>query len=536
MAVGEDILKRHEELVELRRPEEPKWRDLARLLTPDEQEFEPNSTVDDDGAELFDATPLYALDNFVGGMYGQLVNPANRWMALGLDGGDPDLAKWGPVKSWFRAAEDVIFASLSPSRSGFYAEAPAWLANVGAFGWGPFNQEEDIGAGRIIDRSLPIGQFYLDVDQNGDNDTMHRAFTLRGRQVKRMFDSRYVPSTCRDDHSYLIVHAVRRNTQMAPGRLGPEGKPWLSSYVSRDLKDFRVDGGYWEAPYHIPTWKRRAGQIYARGPGHLVRADAAMLQEMARTELVAAQRAAEPPLLLHDDSVLTAADIVPNAVLYGTISDNGKQLAQELRSGSNLQPAQESADRRREAIRTAFYYSIMQLVNRPQMTATEFLGFQGENLRLMGPNLVRLQTGGLSPFIARRFAILDRAGQIPPAPPELQGRPLGVEYISPLAKALKADQGREVLQAQQSIEQMAVTDPGVRDYFDGDAAAPIVMEAFTSLPIIRDRKSVDAIRQNRMKQQAAAAQLEAAGKAAEIAATTAHAEQASTLARGRGPA
>lgn len=525
------LITRHEDLANARRREEGDWRELAQILRPDDRDFESASDVGGrNDADNFDATPLYALESFTGGMFGQLVNPANRWFELTVLE-DPELARWQPVKEFFYAASNVLYGSISPGVSGFYAAAPQWIANVGAFGFGPFYQEEWVGRKAIIDLAFPIGEIYLDRDAARNVDTVHRAYPLTGRQWKSFFKGS--AAAVSDDASYKIIHAVYPNDDYREGASGPRGKPFLSCYCSPDIKDFEQRSGYWELPYHIPMWNPRARSAYATGPGHNQKADALGLNEMERSHLLAAQFAAEPPVMIDDESGLSAADIVPNAALYGAWA-NGKPAMGILERKQQVQLSLAQSEQRRNAIRAAFYYSIMQLVQRPQMTATEFLGFQEEMLKLMAHNLVRVQTGGLSPFIARRYRMLDRAGQMPPPPPELANKHLSVEYTSPLAKLQKVAEGRGILQAQQAFEQMALTDPGVRDYFDGDKAAPVVADAFTSIPILRDKRDVDAMRAARAQQQAQAVKLEQAGQIADVAATVSHAQQAKTLADKRG--
>lgn len=535
MAAGDAELKRHGELKELRRPVEPTWRDLACLFTPDEHEFDGRTQDggESDFSDIYDSTHLYAAADFAGGIFGQLTNPANRWFELGLD--DEDLAEWPPVAENLRARADVVYASLSPAVSLFYSEAPAWFGNVGIFGLGPFWQEERVGEGRFVDRSLPVGQVYIDVDADGEITTIHREFALRGRQVKQQWPA--AAEKCEDARRYVIVQCLAENPDYRPGAFGPPGMRWRSVHVSSDLPDFRVERFYHELPIHLPQWNRRAGRTYPIGPGWSARADTSTLQEMERSHLVAAQFAAEPPTMLHNDSVVSAADIVPNAVLHGTITDQGKQLLQTLNRGQNPQLSEIQSQRRREAIRAAFYYGIMQLVNRPQMTATEFLGFQEEHLKLMAPNLVRIQTGGLSPFIARRHNILERAGQMPPPPPELENQRLTIRYVSPLARAMQMADGNAVLRLHEATEQLAVTDPDVRDNFDADAAWRAVHSAFGGDPAVaRDPRLVEQRRQIRAQQQQQQAELEQGAQAAEIAATVSHAAQAETLATERRPA
>lgn len=535
MSYAEDVLKRHDELKRLRQPYESTWRKIARLLRPDDTDFEGVSpSVDRDDDDIFDSTPLYANDALAGGIFGQLTNPTNRWFTLKVDG-DDELNEYPPVKQHLWDRSSRILASLSPAVSSFYREAPAWFADGGAFGIGTLAQEERVGEGRIADMAIPLRQSFIDVDIDGNITTFHNAFRWRGMQLRRFFRER-TPPQCRDDMDYTVVHAVNLNDNYRRDRLGWRFMRWQSCYVSPDLKDLIVEGGYNELPYHTFMWTRVAGRIYPTGPGHVTRADNATLQEMERSHLVAGQFAAEPPILGRSESDLSAADIVPNAFLEGTMSDRGEQLIDLLERKQQLQLSMAQSEQKRRAIQTAFMFGLMHLIDRPQMTATEFLGFQEEVLKLSAPALTRIQIG-LSSFIARRDRILERAGQMPPPPPELVGRSVAIHYVSPLAKLQKVTEGRGVLQAAQAIEQIAVTDPLARDNFDGDVASRAIIDAFSEVPgLIRDPQRVQQMRSARAQAEQQQRQIEQAATGADIAATVSHAAQAATLSQQRQPA
>jgi len=529
----EALIDRQHQLETARHIEEPIWRELAALWRPDDRDFDARERHDRrDDDDIFDSTPLYALDDFAGGMFGMSVNPATRWFEFGAE--DPDFARWQPAREWLYQAANVVYSSCSPAVSRFYQMSPQWIANLGAFGHGPFYQEET-EPGTLMDVALPIGQVYLDRDAAGNYDTIHRKYKRKGRQVRQQFGDR-VPSNLDDKRDYVCCQAIRKNPDFRLGALGPRGKPWLSTYFSPDIKDLFINGGYYELPVHIPTWDDREGSAYARGPGHNARADAQQLQEMERSHIVAAQYTAEPPLLLEEENVLSAADLQPAALLYGTMSDAGKQKAAFLEKKGQLTLSLQQSEQRRAAIRTAFHFNLMQIaMQRPQMTATEFLGLQEETLKLMAPNLVRVQVGGLSSFLTRRYRILERAGKMPPPPPEFANRRVTIEYISPLAKVQRIAEGRGVLQLQAALESMAVTDPGVRDWFNGDKAASVVSEAFTAVPdILRDDRDVRAIRQQKAQQAQQEMQLAQAERGAGVIANVSHAAQAASLSQQRG--
>jgi hypothetical protein len=536
MLSNKDIATRHEELARLRQVEEPEWREIARLFRPDQVGIG-EATSDTAGQnsrrsgheDLFDSTQLYALEAFEGGMFSQATNPMTPWFDLGLD--DPDLARWRPVKEWLSIARRQVTASFAPAAGGFYSETPAWFGDTGAFGMGTFYSEEDVGRQRFIDKVIPLDQIFIDVDLFGEVSTVHRSWMARGRQIKGWFGSDGDLGKLDDGKAVRLIHAVFANPDYREGALGPRGMAWASVYMSPDIKDWRREGGYREMPFHIIPWKRRPGRVYPTGPGHIARPDTAMLQEMERTHIVAAQFAAEPPTLAHDESVLTAADLVPNAFLYGTMNDQGKQLLSTLKRGEEVGLSMAQSDQRRAAIREAFFFSILQLVNRPQMTATEFLGFREESLRLMAPNLVRVQTYGLSPLIARRFHALVRARQIPLPPPEMANRLLGVEYVSPLAKALKAAEGKATMQWVLQMRELSAVDPTVMDNVDLDEVSRVTADAFGPPPsVVRDPREVAALRQGRAAQQQQQVAIDQAQQVVSTMAEAAHAAQATTLA------
>lgn len=534
MIAADYVLKRQGELEALRQPHEPQWRQIARLMVPEKDDMFSGSARSDVATEIYDATQLGAIESFTGGIFGQLTNPADRWFELSLD--DADLARWQPVREWLWACETAIYASLSPTASNFYSEVPGWFADLAGFGLGTFYQEEIVGENRIRDLAISLGEIFIDVDANGDVGEVHRKFKLKGAQAKAKFPEIAALSGVGDTTELTFVHAVCRNPDFVAGRLGPEGMPWASVTVCGELKAFMRTAAYWELPYHIVMWKRRPGRVYPVGPGHMALPDVEMLQEMERTHLVAAQYAAEPPLLVNEESDLVAADVRPNALLYGGLSARGGQLAQPLNRAQNLNLSMEQSKQRRSAIQEAFFFGLMQLMQRPQMTATEFLGFQEEKLRQMGPNLARIQSQGLSPLLTRRFRIMQRAGAFPPPPDELTNRRLEIAYVSPLAKMQKASLGKAVLNYAGSLSQLAQAtgDPAVMDNLDGDAAAEVLHDAMGPPPSVkRDPAERDKIRDARAKQQADQQQLEQAGQAAEIAATSAHARQAATLSDGR---
>lgn len=537
MAAWSDIERAHGEVKAIRAREETTWRDLARLLRPDGQNFSPGEKRERDGQDdPFDSTPLYALEDYVGGVFTKSVNPAERWFELTV--GDKDLAQWSPVKTWLFRYADKIYASLHPGRDNFYLAAPGWFGDMGAFGTGFLWQEEMVGQGGVISRCLPIGECYKDIDANGVMDRFHREFTLKGHQAKRKWQGKHGTSAFNDDKEILFVHAIFFNPEFRPGAIGTRGQMFLSCYGSPDEKNFYREAGFFEMPVHDIEWNMRSGRAWATGPGHNALADMRVNDEVARASLSAIQFDAEPMWWARNEDVMTQADIVPSNILYGDDVQGGKPPAQIIERAKQMSLPLQLQNDLRNQIRKAFHFGLSQvLANRPQMTAQEVMAYNADELKMLAPNLVRIQRG-LSSFVRRRAQLLQRAGVIEPPPPELlqRGVNVSVEFVSPFAKAQKAEIAKGAIGWASTLLTFAkeTQDPSIMDPVDFDGIANLTHDAMTGVPsIIRDPRAVQAIRQNRAAANAQQIQLEQQERAASIVADVSHAQQASTLAKGR---
>jgi hypothetical protein len=154
------------------------------------------------------------------------------------------------------------------------------------------------------------------------------------------------------------------------------------------------------------------------------------------------------------------------------------------------------------------------------LTATEVGERKEEKLLALGPMLNRLDKGVFGPFIDRLFQIMRRSGRLRPAPEELQGVELAVEYISVLHAAQKAG-------GLQQIERFVgflintvaqLEDPEALDTIDMDELIRTYHDMAGVPPkLLRDPDAIAQIRQSRQQQQqqvAAAEQLKTAGSGA----------------------
>ena len=217
----------------------------------------------------------------------------------------------------------------------------------------------------------------------------------------------------------------------------------------------------------VPRWSKTSGEVYGRSPAMMCLPDIKMVNEMMKTTIRAAQKATDPPLLVPDDGFILPLRTIPGGLNYYRSGTNDR--VEPLTTGSRPDIGLDYIESRREHITKTFHTDWLQLREGPQMTATEVLQRQEEKMRLMGPMVGRLQSELLGPMIDRVFNILTRRGQLPMAPTEFEGQQLAVDYVTPVARAQKA---QLVFNLSRFLEQMvplANLKPEMLDNLDFDA-------------------------------------------------------------------
>jgi hypothetical protein len=500
------IASRYKRLKAERSTFESTWQEIAEVIRPLRAEFTAQRTAGEKRhTKIFDSTPLMAADNFAGGIYGMMTSPSNRWFALKLEGED-DLAGYGPVRDWLYQVTTVILTSFGPEYSRFYNVIPALYSDLACFGNAVFYSEEQEGSRRINDSVRALSEVVFAENEYGEVDTVYRRFSQEARNVVNQFPQSASENVRKiaekEPHQKVwLIHAVEPNPEYDEDSLF-KNKPFISTYIEEECQQVLSQSGYYEMPYQIPRWAQAAGETYGRGLGEIVIADVKTLNQQSRTSLVAAQKAADPPLLLPDEGVIRAARTYAGGLTYGGLDASGTPMIRPLVTGADHGLTFQMMEQRRQSIREGFYFSLMQMVGSPDMTATEWIGRQEEKLRLLGPNLGRIQSEFLSPLVTRRFGMLSRMGMIPNPPEELQGRSVQVDYVSPLAKAQSAGEAQSIVRLYQSIEPIAQIDPSIMDNIDHDEALNMLAKGWAvPAPVMRGIAEVTAMRQERAQQQ-----------------------------------
>ena len=234
--------------------------------------------------------------------------------------------------------------------------------------------------------------------------------------------------------------------------------------------------------------------------------DVKMLNKMSEVTIRAAQKQIDPPLMVPDDGFIMPIRTTPGSLNFYRAGTRDRM--EPLNIGANNPLGLNMEEQRRNAIRQAFYVDQLLLSQGQTMTATEVLQRNEEKMRLLGPVLGRLQSEMLQPLISRVFGLLLRNGVLPPAPEELQGRDIEIEYVSPLAKAQKLTDLQSMLRGFEVMMQIAEVAP-VMDYLDSDNLVKYLVDT-TGIPatVIRSDEEVARLRRQQQQQQQVVAEAE----------------------------
>ena len=520
-----DIIREHEQMVSQRGIWEQHWREIAERVLPRNNWFQATDKVEGEKRteKVFDATAGLALDRFAAAMESMLTPRTQQWHRLKVR--NPELKENAEIQEYLDEVTQILFQVRYSPRANFASQAHENYISLGAFGSGAILIDDIVGYG-IRYKSIHLSEIYFCENHAGIIDKVHRKFEMTARQAMQKWGDK-CPDKIKTaveknpEQKFEFIHCVKPNEDFKPGRMNYEGMPFASYYLSIEGNQMVSVGGYKTFPYAISRYVTGPKEVYGRSPAMTVLPDIKMINEMSKTVIRAAHKIVDPPLLLQEDGVLQAFNTRPGALNYGGVDDQGRQTVVPLQTGARVDIGMEMMEQRRKVINDAFLITLFQiLVEAPNMTATEAMLRAQEKGALLAPTMGRQQSEMLGPMIERELDILARAGVLPPMPEalmEVEGE-IEIEYVSPLNRAQRAEEGVAIMRTLEAVAPLAQIDPGVMDIFKPDEIARELAE-INGVPakILRSKEEVMAIKEEQFQ----AAQAQQLLAAAPVAASTA---------------
>lgn len=473
---------------------------------------------------IYDNTGSRALRTLGAGMMAGATSPARPWFRLGTS--DPDLNNYYPVKVWL---DDVTHRmQLVFTKSNTYRTLHGIYEELGAFGT---SASIVLGDYRNVIHHYPstIGEYAIATDYQGRVNTIYREFEKTVGEIVREFGYKNCSNTVQNlfdrgqlDQWIPIIHAIEPRRERDANKLDSKNMPYASFYfeLGGDTNKVLRESGFKTFPALVPRWGVSGGDIYGYSPGMEALGDVKQLQHEQLRKAQVIDYKTNPPLQVPTSFKNRDVDTLPGGISYVDGQTNqGIKTAFEV--NLDLNHLLEDIRDCRSRVNSSFYADMfLMLANATdtRMTATEVAERHEEKLLMLGPVLERLHNELLDPLIDSTFTRMVEAGAIPPAPPEIQGMDISVEFISMLAQAQRAIGTNSIDRFVGNLGQVAQFKPEVLDKFDTDRWVDAYSDMLGVDPtLIIPGEQVAIIRQARAESQKVQAQTEQVRQASEVA-------------------
>jgi hypothetical protein len=506
------------------------WRELSDYLMPRSARFyksDRNKGIKKHNA-IFDNTATGALRVLSAGMMSGMTSPARPWFRLALP--DEDMMDYGPVKEWLSDVQQRMLNVFT--RSNTYLTLHSVYEELACYGTSSAIMLDDYNS-VIHHYQSPIGEFALAADYRGNVNTIYREFEKTVGEMVGEFGYENCSRTVQSLHNsgnldawVPIIHAIEPRVDRDPRMRDSRNKPWRSVYFEPGSdganNKFLRESGFDRFPGLCPRWHKMGGDIYGSSPGMEALGDIKQLQHEQLRKANGIDYMTKPPLQVPASMKGRDVDYLPGGVTYVDAPGTNNAVATLFNVSLNLEHLLIDIQDVRSRINRSFYADLfLMLAQQPaggRMTATEVAERHEEKLLMLGPVLERLHNELLKPLIDETFAKMLAANILPPAPEELQGMELDVEFVSMLAQAQRAVGVNSIDRYVGSMGLIAQMKPDVLDKFDSDKWADAYGDMLGVDPdLIVASEDVAIVRQQRAQAQQQAAQLESAERQAAAA-------------------
>ncbi len=411
--------------------------------------------------KIIDSSPRIAARTLQSGMHAGLTSPARPWMKLTTP--DPSLAEKPGVSQWLHLVTQRMLTVFQISN--IYNALPVLYGDLGVFGTaaiGIMDDPQDFFRAYVY----PVGSYAFSVDTRGLPNAFVREYELSVAQIvgEFGFPDGPAPQPKLDNMSLIVRQAwaekqteqnvkvawmIVENDQISPRKPWP----WLSIWfeigaegvvdIQTDRDGLLREQGFFEFPVMIPRWDVTGEDTYGTDcPGMTALGDAKQLQNETKKKAQALEKMLNPPLQAPPSARTTKVSLLPGDISYHDAREQSQGIRPIHETRFSVREVVEDIREVQFRISRVFYEDLFLMMassdqqrGRQPVTAREVDERHEEKLLALGPVLERTNDELLNPFVDRVFAMMLRAGLIPPAPPDLEGVKLRVEYISLMAQA-----------------------------------------------------------------------------------------------------
>lgn len=522
----------------------PIYRELNDNILPFRGRFfiSDNNRGDRRNNKMFDVTPYLAARTLSSGMMAGITSPARPWFRLSTP--DPEIAENAAVREWLDVVAQRMITLFG--RSNLYNALPSMYEDLGTFATAAMMMEDDeIDVFRFY--VFPCGTYRIGKDSRGNVNVFYREFRMTVMQLVEKFGKKNKDGSIDWSNFSIqvrelwergqkqtwidVCHLIQPNDQYDPRKpLDATKKRFSSCYYERGLDgsedrgyDDRMlrDSGYDYFPVLCARWQVTGQDVYGTGsPGWASLPDCKQLHHGEKRSLQAIDKKIMPAMIAPTAVRGTHASIISGDVTYIDETKDAQFRPAHLVDFS-IKEMEGKQEQVRQRINKTYFVDLLLMMaysDRRQITAREIDERHEEKLLALGPVLEQLNQDVLDKLIDIAFILMQQAGLIPPAPEEIQGTDLKVEYISVMAQAQKliALAGLDRFAGFSSL--IIERNPDSADKVDFDEMLDQFADAVGLSPkIVRSDEVVAEIRANRAAAQARQVNMQAIAEGAQAA-------------------
>lgn len=518
------------------------WQELSTYLLPRSGRF----FVQDRNKgwrrhnSIYDNTATRALKVLGAGMMAGATSPARPWFRMMT--GDPELGKYQPVRIWLEEVTRLM--QMVFQKSNTYRALHTMYEELGAFGTAATILLPNYN-NVIHNYSLTAGEYCVATDYQGQVCTLYREYERPVSEIVKEFGYKNCSTTIQNmydrgslDQWVRLIHAIEPRADRDIKKMDNKNMPWASYHfeVGGKPDQFLRESGFKRFPGLVPRWAVAGGDIYGHSPGMECLGDIKQLQHEQLRKAQGIDFQSNPPLQVPTSLKNREVDRLPGGVTYFDPASPQAGVKSLFEVNLDLQHLLMDIQDVRGRINSSFYTDMFLMLSSgadQRMTATEVAERHEEKLLMLGPVLERLHNELLTPLIETTFSQMLEAGIVPPAPQEMQGQEINVEFISMLAQAQRAVGANTVDRFVGNLGAVAQFKPEALDKFDADAwvdaysdmlgVDPTLIVANDQVAMVRQQRAQAQQQQSQMMQAEQQAKIQkdlAAAKTSEPSALT----------------
>ena len=395
---------------------------------------------------IINNTGRRALRTLASGMQAGLTSPSRPWLKLGIE--DTDLAEFHSVRDWLQTTTNMMLTIFRRTR--MYDTAHMVYTNLGAFGTGSQIIIQDFEE-MMLFKALMMGRYWIGINNKGRVEMCVIERHMNIEQMVREYGINNVDADTRNAYDkgdyylpkivYIAIfknpYAVMEGTKAI---IASNEKPFISCHWTNNHERPLKTAGFNRFPVQAPRWEVTDDEAWGVGTGHDAIGDTNAMQLKEREKAKGLQKMVSPSLSAPAEMRGGQFPIsgLPGGVTYRPQNAPPDAIRTTFEVNLPLQYLMQDIQIDEDRVNRAFYADLFLMLansDRRQMTATEVAERHEEKLLALGSVVERLNYEYLDPMVERTFEIMRESGIVPEAPPELDGVPLKIEYISLLAQA-----------------------------------------------------------------------------------------------------